>query len=58
LGQRKIFSFKTGDLLKKGLIHRIFFITGKEIGDLCNKGDCLIEVISWAGLTVHIFTYF
>ena len=30
---RKRWSFKTGDLLKRGLIHMKFYITGQEKGD-------------------------
>jgi hypothetical protein len=30
-----------------------FSMIGQEICDLCNTGDCLIEVTAWTGLTVY-----
>ena len=30
-----------------------FSTTGQDTGDLLNKGDCLIEGTTWAGLTVY-----
>ena len=33
--------------LKRGSIHMKFYMTGQE------KGDLLIQVTAWAGLTVH-----
>ena len=39
--------FRTGDILKRGSIHIKFSITGQE------KGDLLIPVTAWAGLTVY-----
>jgi hypothetical protein len=33
----------------------IFSVTGQEKGYLLfNTGDCLIEVTTWAGLTVYV----
>jgi hypothetical protein len=37
--------------LKEGSIHMKFNMTGSEKCDLFNTGDCLIEMITWAGLT-------
>ena len=31
-----------------------FSMTGQEKGELLIPGDCIIEVITWAGLTVII----
>jgi hypothetical protein len=44
-------SFKTGDLLKKGSIHMKISMTGQE------KDDCLIEVTTWTGLTVVVSSH-
>jgi hypothetical protein len=30
-----------------------FSMIGQEKCDLCNIGDCLIEVTAWTGLTVY-----
>jgi hypothetical protein len=45
---------RTGDL-KKGSIHMKFSMTGQDKSGLFNTGDCLIQVTTWAGLTVCCF---
>jgi hypothetical protein len=48
LGQRKYGLIRP---LRRGLIHTKFSITGQE------KGDLLIQVTTWAGLTVFVFLF-
>ena len=39
--------------LKRGLIYMKCSMMGQEKDDLYKTGDCLIEVTTWRGLTVH-----
>jgi len=52
LGQRKSGLLRQVTVpLKRGSIHIKFSMTGQE------KDDCLIEVTTWAGLTVYLYTF-
>jgi hypothetical protein len=50
---KKNWSFKTGDHLKMFNTYEIFYDRTRKKRPF-NTSDCLIEVITWAGLTVDV----